>query len=1405
MQIKSLKKLTVLASVLLGLGGATSYAGGAFFNLDTAPDPSEFFLVGNAAWQPSLGAFSATNQAFQTIVGQTNSGFIKLTDAGGQSAAVLFPDFDHNQVVKAFDFKCMIKLGDWTSGCPADGFSVNYVSSDDPIVANVEAGNNPGRGGDATTAGWAGSFDNGGNEYNLPEEGGKTGIGIGFDTWAIGDPNCGGANGPNDLRGISIRVNGVQLTQIAMPSVSGGAPILDPTDFHSLFTGPADTNTPGDGAMLSWVPLEVSVDENGVLNVFWKNHQIVTNLTTGFFPIPGRIIFGASTGGSEQFAGIDNISISTVPANVVLIEGVKGSAIGFAINTQNSGSSAADTNTIQLSLNGTAVTPTSITTTANGTTTIAYKNPASPFQPGATNSVTLTMKDTGGNVVGPTTRTYVVPGYVTIPAAYAVTGVDTSKPGFLIHTYQVTNSLDNEINLSEAVLHGDAGANVADLSSFTNGVNQSHATAGTINYSRLLDAGTVEAAGDWQERLDLNGSPLPNSRPDQQLPGLPSVSNLNPDGTIYNNNAAMEILTYLQFPKAGLYKLIINSDDGFRLQIGNGDAARDQLNSLILSQFDGGRGASDSSQTVYVPQAGFYAVRLLWFQGGGGANVEFTAVNDDGPGGADGTTALVNDSTVTGSLLSYRVRTGDTPPVVTYLTPVRAADQVVRPENNIYAEITDGSKATVTSGSVTLTVNGSAVTPTVSKSGSVTKVSYAPPGGVWPSGATLTNVLIFSDNGTPAVLRTNTWMFTTLSYRTVPPSLALPASAVDTTKPGFLIKTFQVGISGHGADLTAANPEIGLPNSTYMAETLIHGLWGWPNTADLTSFTGPAGWHVETDVVNYNGSGGNAGDFADPNAPNMPGIPGTALNEGGVDNYALEMLTVVNFAKAGLYTMDVNSDDGFRVIAGNRKDAFYYVLGEANYGKGASDVLFTFQITKPGLYPLRLLYEEGGGGNNVEWSLENIVLFTNGVAALNSGSFSLINDATDGKAVKAYQYPILTTKGSPYVKWFVPPPTGNSYSGFVPGTHANADSDITGMRPGPDTAIHAILVDGETVIDTATVKLAVDGVSVTPTVTKDGTNTTVFYQPPTPLSSGSADNIHTVDLTYLDRTLSWSFQVGTIPTPSFFIEAADFNYDNGKSQPVASQMPYIGGAYAGLGATKGVDYVGAGDNDNPYYRYPNSLQVPMSFANDRDRGMTAVQVDFRLGWIGSGQWYNYTRTIPAGNYNVYAAISYDDTQPHQLYAQLQQVGGDITTTNQTVTELGTFDAPGTHNQGGWGSSTMVPLMDASGMLASLSLSGTTTLRYNLPNAGTNVVGGVTNVVYGGSGDWDYMVFVPAKTLGPQFSSIQVSGANVIVTWSGGGTLQQAPALGGTWTDLTGKTSPATVPIGSNKTLYFRIR
>jgi len=661
------------------------------------------------------------------------------------------------------------------------------------------------------------------------------------------------------------------------------------------------------------------------------------------------------------------------------------------------------------------------------------------------------------------------------------------------------------------------------------------------------------------------------------------------------------------------------------------------LNSAIVSQFDNGRGASDTVDWIYVPTAGIYPFRSIWMEGGGGANMEWAAINQAG------VKALINDTATVGALKAYAVNNGAEPAAVTYVDPPRGSGRQVPAGYPLTYEITDGTAAI---SGITLTLNGTAVVPTVTKSGKVSKVVYS---GLLPANQNVTAVLSFNDAGKTY---TGTHTFSVGGGVEVPPSMALKATDVDKTKPGFLIKTYQV--------------DVGLPNSTAMGEALVHQLWGWPNTADLTAFTGPGGAYVEESFINYNGSSGAVGSYQGGwgyGELQMPGIPGSASAESGIDNYALEIRTVLDL-QPGTYHFGVNSDDGFRLIIGDGKEAYTLpvVAGEFNGGRGADNwgfTQFTVKITKAGLYPFRVVFEEGGGGNNVEW-----FQITKNWLPDQFGKI-LVNDVNATPAgIKAYQYPINST-GPTWVK------------SIAPGRTSLETAGSTG-RAGPDATVKLVLVDGSTPVDTASVTMSINGTPVTPSVTKAGTETTVSYKPAGGFAAGSVNN---VSVTFGDRTVGWAFKVGLPATPTFWIEAADYDYNGGQSKPEASAMPYMGGAYAGLAGTAGTDYKGPFDGDNPYYRYPSSQQVPFSFADDRNRGGGEVAVNFRVGWMGSSQWFNYTRNIPAGKYNVYAALSSGTAGDHISGNLAKVVGG-------TETVLGVFDSTA---PGGWGNNGLLPL------------------------------------------------------------------------------------------------------------------
>jgi len=360
---------------------------------------------------------------------------------------------------------------------------------------------------------------------------------------------------------------------------------------------------------------------------------------------------------------------------------------------------------------------------------------------------------------------------------------------------------------------------------------------------------------------------------------------------------------------------------------------------------------------------------------------------------------------------------------------------------------------------------------------------------------------------------------------------------------------------------------------------------------------------------------------------------------------------------------------------------------------------------------------------------------------------ALLNDTANG-GLKTYQYTGAT--GPTWVKKFVPADGIN--------------------RVSPTAPIVAVIADGTGSVNSSSVTLTLNGLGVSPTVTKSGSETTVSYSPA--LIPGSTN---TVVLTYADRTLTRTFTAGTLDKVSFFIEAEDFNHSSGQSEAAASDMAnYRGGAYVGKSAVAGVDYSRPNEGASPFYRIGEDPQVPMdvNFSEAWGRGFTDLQVNYKIGWIGTNQWYNYTRNIPAGKYNVYAGLSHGETLAGQLSGTLQKVTAGATTATQTLEELGTFTGQGT---GGWGVNRLVPLQNAGGQNVALDLGGTTTLRYSTTN-----------------GDFDFLLLVAAPAERPMFTKTTLNAnGSLTLEWTGGGALESSPSLTGPWAPIAGATSPFT--------------
>lgn len=280
----------------------------------------------------------------------------------------------------------------------------------------------------------------------------------------------------------------------------------------------------------------------------------------------------------------------------------------------------------------------------------------------------------------------------------------------------------------------------------------------------------------------------------------------------------------------------------------------------------------------------------------------------------------------------------------------------------------------------------------------------------------------------------------------IPESVALPSAALDKTKPGFVVRVFQ-----------ATGPQ--LPNTLARTEDQIAGVLinpatgqPYPNIADLSLFN-PDGTYTEEGTIAYGGT------F-------FPGIPGTEFT---TINIAMEAITYLEL-NPGTYTMVVNSDDGFRVTTGHVRDRLDEIkLGEFDGGRGASDTVFKFTVTKAGVYPFRLIYEQGGGGYTVNWY----------TADNNDPSARvLLNDFGGLSAYRALKPGSVTT--GPAIVWVAPQPNA--------------------INASPSAGLSAIIEDGSVALDPTSVKLFRNGTEVTSATTigpKTGNRTRIRYTPAT--------------------------------------------------------------------------------------------------------------------------------------------------------------------------------------------------------------------------------------------------------------------------------------------------------------------
>lgn len=1318
---------------MLGLGSAlcgSALAGSATFNFDTDPSAagSGFVTGSNVSWTDPTTFDQIDFYEDRDFNGQgeggnpASGGYLAITrSANSQYSQILFPDFDNGLVVKAFTFDCDLRLGNATGndGRPADGFSLNYARAGDPAVEFLQA--NPG------------TSDS--NNYAIPgapEGGTRTGLSICFDTWSGNT----WPSGETDIEGIIVRVDNVTVVRYAMPTRNGAC-----DDITSLQTGPYNADAGGDYKAnplspnyvgLCWTPLNVELSEAGELTVKFKGATLLDKAPTGYAPSAGRILLAGRTGGANQNNHIDNLVITTVPADKMIIGPPTGNAYGFQFTISDSGQSVLNPSTLVLRYDGNTVTPTSVTKPAgSGITTIVYTDTNTRLAAGSSHTLDVSAQDVPGATV---TRnsTYTIPDYVLVPAAWKVAGTPTN-PGMTVRTHMI----------DETIVSGFTGRYPTDANFVQNAETQF--AGGYVDpetrtpYDNNADPVTTDVTTvNWEQAgVDVAGEnfgsalPAANPVPNEWIPGVLGFN---------NDNIVAETTAYVMLKK-GINRMGVNSDDGFKLTVAPGQPS---VTGVVLGQFNGGRGASDTIFDFVVDEEGYYPLRLLWWEGDGGGNCEWFSVDT-----TTGEKMLIN-GTVTAAPRAFRTGAGRA--VLRSVLPADNSSVMYRPSGAIIrADLVDGS-TTVVDGSVKLFINGNDVTSQAQiVNGATTTVRFTPTGATdW--GETPNWQLAWTESTTPPTEWTHNFTF-----RLAPDDLPGNVFAIEAEDHDYnsgqtvaaastmpYVTPAYDGLEGvlnvdyfddQNEDLAANNI------STYRGDKR-------PNHADFVTHTG----RFSTD---------------------RPGAPSTTEM---TLNYRLGWAG--NFW--GNYTRSIPAGT-YAAYAGLSIDNSNAGGMSATLDRVTSGVGTTTQTTERiGTFTGR---GNGGWGNN-ELAPLRAADGSLGAVRIGTGNSTLRVTATSGD----FDFVLL-----------VP-------ASFPPKLIASEPKNLRFAVPR-DAVLSWTFEDFSTTFNTASAALSVNGAAVPAaqlTVAKNGAITTITYDPPGLFEIGKN---HTYQLTWADSAGTSFANSGNFiatfmpdsPTGMFLVEAEDFNTGGGQVQAAVNTMPYLGNAYNGLGAAVNVDYLRTdAEPSGDIYRTGETPNVPMSTDGDLVRARDAsgnpswtLDTNYRLGWAGGGRWQNYTRNVPAGDYQVWASMSYGEAPGSavRVIGNLSRVTSAATQPDQTTEPLGFFRGPAT---GGWGTNELFPMRatDAtSGDASVVSLGGVATFQFEYASA-----------------DFDYMMLVPVGGADrPRFTSIRRNADGTLtVEWTGGGVLEAAAAVNGPWQEVPGATSPYTLTPAAPAT-YGRIR
>ena len=433
---------------------------------------------------------------------------------------------------------------------------------------------------------------------------------------------------------------------------------------------------------------------------------------------------------------------------------------------------------------------------------------------------------------------------------------------------------------------------------------------------------------------------------------------------------------------------------------------------------------------------------------------------------------------------------------------------------------------------ISLIIDGQAAVPSITTDNNLITVSYAPTG-FFSSEWTHTVSLEFEDSESPPRLHSVEQTFDIDEFLTLPAWASV--TGVDTSQSGFTARVSQIG----------GRRTPGERNSTENAERQLAGEiidpatnQRYENIADNFLARENGRFGVRT-VINWEETASAAGNFrenSEPPRPDdfVPGIPGIF---GESDNFVVELLTFLEL-KHGFYKLGVNSDDGFKLTAGpNPFGALAFQLGEFDGSRSSADSLIEFAVAQDGFYPFRLIWWDGGGNSNLEFFFVDPI----------TDERVLVNDPDSSIGIRAFR---TGPEAPPYPVSVIPVPEQ--------------------IEVSPNAEIQILLQDTARQVQASSVRLFVNGVTVTPQVSKAGGTTSVNYTPPNGLprasrstvriefsDSASPPNVTAQEFSFetaLSVPVIFTFQEGVdgyTGTHDTALREAAPNRDNGRAQSLS--------------------------------------------------------------------------------------------------------------------------------------------------------------------------------------------------------------------------------------------------------------